>query len=116
MLPAGSVVLASIWAVHRHPRHWPRPEVFDPDRFAPEREATRHHHAYLPFGGGPRACVGGHFAMLEALIAIAMIVRAHRLQTPSGPLSLATGVTLRPAAPLPCFLLPAAGRQHLGVT
>jgi cytochrome P450 len=67
-LPAGSVVLASTWAIHRHPRHWPRPEDFDPDWFTLEGEATRHPDAYLPFGGGPRACIGGHLAMLEAVI------------------------------------------------
>jgi cytochrome P450 len=108
LLPAGSVVLVSPWVTHRHPRHWDRPAVFDPDRFTPGREAGRHRHAYLPFGAGPRACLGSHFAMLEAVVATAVIVRGYRLQTPPGPVPLATGVTLRPAAALPCRLQPAA--------
>jgi cytochrome P450 len=103
-LPAGSVVLVSPWATHRHPRHWPHPDRFDPDRFVPDREAGRHRYAYLPFGAGPRACLGGHFAMLEAVVATAMVVRRHRLATPPGPVPLATGITLRPAAPVPCKL------------
>jgi cytochrome P450 len=106
-LPAGSVVIISPWAIHRHPRHWAQPEVFDPDRFTPDREAARHRYAYLPFAAGPRACIGGHFAMLEAVIATAMIVRAHHLRTPPGPVPLATGITLRPAAAVPCTIEPA---------
>jgi cytochrome P450 len=115
-LPAGSVVIISPWAIHRHPRHWPQPEVFDPDRFTPDREAARHRYAYLPFAAGPRACIGAHFAMLEAVIATAMIVRAYQLRTPPGPVPLATGITLRPAAPVPCTLLPVTHPSSPGAT
>jgi cytochrome P450 len=104
LLPAGSVVVVSPWVTHRHPRHWADPDRFDPDRFTPEREAGRHRYAYLPFGAGPRACLGSHFAMLEAVIATATIARAYRLETPPGPVPLATGITLRPAAGVPCRL------------
>ena len=103
-LPAGSVVVVSPWVTHRHPRHWPRPDRFEPDRFVPDREAERHRYAYLPFGGGPRACIGGHFAMLEAVVATATVVGRYRLATPPGPVPLATGITLRPAAPVSCKL------------
>ena len=104
LLPAGSAVVVSTWAIHRHPRHWDRPGAFDPERFTPQREAARHPYAYLPFGAGPRACIGGSFALLEAVLATAMIVRAYRLQTPPGPVPLAAGITLRPAAAVPCTL------------
>jgi Cytochrome P450 len=107
LLPAGSVLLVSPWATHRHPRHWERPDRFDPDRFTPEREAGRHRYAYLPFGGGPRACLGAHFAMLEAVVATATIVGGFRLETTPAPVPLATGITLRPAAAVPCALTPA---------
>jgi cytochrome P450 len=104
LLPAGSVVVVSPWVTHRHPRHWSDPDRFDPDRFAPEREAGRHRYAYLPFGAGPRACLGSHLAMLEAVIATAVAVRDYRLETPRGPVALTTGITLRPAASVPCTL------------
>jgi Cytochrome P450 len=65
-LPAASAVILSAWAIHRHPQHWDRPAIFDPDRFTPEREAARHRYAYLPLGAGPRACIGSSFALLEA--------------------------------------------------
>jgi cytochrome P450 len=104
LLPAGSVLLVSPWVTHRHPRHWEHPDRFDPDRFTPEREAGRHRYAYLPFGGGPRACLGSHFAMLEAVIATATVVRGYRLETAPDPVPLATGITLRPAAAVPCTL------------
>jgi cytochrome P450 len=108
LLPARSVVVVSPWVTHRHPRHWSHPDRFEPDRFTPAREASRHRYAYLPFGAGPRACLGSHFAMLEAVIATAVVVRGYRLATPPGPVRLATGITLRPAARLPCSLQPAA--------
>jgi cytochrome P450 len=107
LLPAGSAVIVSTWVLHRHPRHWDHPSVFDPDRFTPEREAARHRYAYLPFGAGPRACIGGSFALLEAVLATASIVRAYRLTTLPDPIPLAAGITLRPAASVPCTLQPA---------
>ena len=103
-LPAGSVVVVSPWVTHRHPRHWPKPDRFEPDRFIPDREAERHRYAYLPFGGGPRACIGGHVAMLEAVVATATVVSRYRLAALPGRVPLATGITLRPAAPVPCKL------------
>jgi cytochrome P450 len=106
LLPAGSTVIVSPWVLHRHPRHWDHPGAFDPDRFTPERQATRHRYAYLPFGAGPRACIGGSFALLEAVLATALIVRAYRLTTPPDPIPLATGITLRPATSVPCTLQP----------
>jgi cytochrome P450 len=112
LLPAGSAVVVSTWVIHRHPRHWDRPGVFNPDRFTPEREAARHRYAYLPFGAGPRACIGGSFALLEAVLATAMIVRAYRLQTPPGPIPLAAGITLRPATAVPCSLQPLPNTHH----
>jgi cytochrome P450 len=107
LLPAGSALLISPWVTHRHPRHWERPDRFDPDRFTPERVAARHRYAYLPFGGGPRACIGSWFALLEAVVATAVVVRGYRLASPPGRVPLATGVTLRPAATVPCTLRPA---------
>jgi cytochrome P450 len=104
-LPEGSVVI-STWMLHHLPDHWDRPGVFDPDRFTPQREAARHRYAYLPFGAGPRACIGGSFALLEAVLATAMTVRAYRLETTPEPVPLTAGITLRPATAVPCVLQP----------
>jgi cytochrome P450 len=82
---------------HRHPDFWDDPERFDPDRFTPDRAAGRPTLAYIPFGGGPRFCVGGHFAMVEALVIVVMIARRWRLHLESSPVVIPKpGITLRP--------------------
>jgi cytochrome P450 len=73
-LPPGAVVLSSRYSLHRHAEFWTRPDEFDPNRFAPDQEEnSRASCAHVPFGGGPRICIGINFAMLE-LIAILTIV------------------------------------------
>lgn len=74
-VPAGSDVLICTYTLHRNPRYWPRPEEFDPDRFLPERSAARPRYAYLPFGAGPRVCVGSQLGLMEAVFLTAMIAR-----------------------------------------
>ncbi len=64
-LPAGTFAVVAIYALHRDPALWEDPLRFDPDRFSSERSKGRDRWQYLPFGGGPRACIGDHFAMLE---------------------------------------------------
>ena len=68
--------------VHRFPGVWDDPEEFDIDRWLPENEAARHPHAYKPFGNGERACIGRQFAMVEAKIAMAMLLRAFTISDP----------------------------------
>jgi cytochrome P450 len=77
----GTTVVVSPWTIHRHPEFWGAPLVFDPGRFAPDVEAAarRHRYAWMPFGGGPRACIGQHFSMVEAQLALAMLLRGHRV-------------------------------------
>uniref|UniRef100_UPI003B82E0CD cytochrome P450 4C1-like n=1 Tax=Chelonus insularis TaxID=460826 RepID=UPI003B82E0CD len=70
-VPKGSVANIHIFDVHRDPNFWPRPNVFDPDRFLPENCESRHPFAYVPFSGGPRNCIGQKFAMLELKILVA---------------------------------------------
>jgi len=83
-IPAGSNVLISSYLVHRHPDFWPDPERFDPERFTPASVAKRPRHAYLPFGGGMRVCIGKHFALTELTLVLATLARSHRLVSPPG--------------------------------
>jgi cytochrome P450 len=104
-IPAGANVVVSQYATHRHPRFWERPEAFDPDRFTPAREQARHPYAYFPFGRGPRACIGSHFAMLEAVIALAVLLRRFRVTSGLAEVPLDTqGITLRPSGAVPLHL------------
>ncbi|HJS74853.1 MAG TPA: cytochrome P450 [Vicinamibacteria bacterium] len=96
-VPAGSDVLLIPWVIHRHESFWTNPEAFDPDRFLPERSFDRHRCAYVPFGGGPRLCIGMHFALLEALIVVAMVSRRYRMdRVPGPPVTPEASFTLRP--------------------
>jgi cytochrome P450 len=79
-IPHDSIIAISPFTLHRHPGFWEQPEVFDPERFSPERSAGRHRFAYLPFGAGPRQCIGNNFAMLEAQLIIAAIAQMFALQ------------------------------------
>ena len=70
--------------LHRNPRAWTQPDEFDIDRWLPENEARHHPHAYKPFGNGERACIGRQFAMVEAKIAMAMLLRRFAVSDPHG--------------------------------
>ena len=83
-IPRGSVVLISPWVLHRHHQLWERPGVFEPKRFAPERAATRPRFSYLPFGAGPRICIGAAFAMAEMMLMLATIAQRYTLRLAPG--------------------------------
>ncbi|HEX6102208.1 MAG TPA: cytochrome P450, partial [Alphaproteobacteria bacterium] len=76
----GARVIVSPWVLHRHRRLWEEPELFVPERFAPERRAAIPRFAYLPFGAGPRICVGNTFALQEATLVIAQVTRRFQLR------------------------------------
>jgi cytochrome P450 len=71
----GGYVALGTWMIHHRADLWPDPQRFDPDRFTPEQQKTRHRFAYMPFGGGPHLCIGNNFAMMEATLILAMIVQ-----------------------------------------
>ncbi len=92
-------MIVSPWVTHRHPDLWEDPERFDPLRFTPEREAARHRYAWFPFGGGPRACIGQHFSMLESVLAAAVLLRSYELTAVDRDVPLTAGITLQAAGP-----------------
>ena len=97
---AGTMALVSFYALHRDPALWEDPLRFDPDRFLPERSKGRSRWQYLPFGGGPRSCIGDHFAMLEATLALATIVRAADIESLESDFPLDTPFTVVAARPI----------------
>jgi cytochrome P450 len=86
-----------IFALHRHRMWWDDPDVFDPDNFAPEKTAKRDRYLYLPFGAGPRVCVGANFAMMQAHIILATLLARFRFTPGEGPPPVPTmSMTVRP--------------------
>jgi cytochrome P450 len=84
-VPAGADVMISPYTLHRNPSFWPDPERFDPQRFDPAvGGAAARRYSYIPFGAGPRVCVGSHLGMLEATLVAAMVARRFRLELPPG--------------------------------
>lgn len=93
----GQEIVVIPWVLHRHRTLWDDPDRFDPERFSPERRAARPRFAYLPFGGGPRICIGAGFAMAEAAIILASVARRYRLRLlPGHPVEPVGLITLRP--------------------
>lgn len=93
----GSEVMIWVYWTHHDPRFYPEPDVFRPERFAPEAAAALPKMAWLPFGGGPRACIGKSFAMMEARLLLATLAQRHRLTlAPGQKVELAPRITLTP--------------------
>jgi cytochrome P450 len=78
-IPEGSLVVMAPWILHRHKKRWSHPERFDPTRFVPGAPPVDRF-AYLPFGIGPRVCIGAQFALIEATLVLAKLARAFRLE------------------------------------
>ncbi|XP_055947998.1 cytochrome P450 3A8-like [Argiope bruennichi] len=80
-IPKGMIVSIPVIAVHRDPKYWPDPEKFDPDRFTPEQRAQRDPYSYLPFGAGPRNCLGMRFALMEVKVCLAHVIANFTIKT-----------------------------------
>jgi cytochrome P450 len=105
-IPARTRIHIPVFALHRNIGLWDNPDAFDPDRFAPDQVKTRPRYAFLPFGGGPRVCIGAGFAMIESAIILATIVRAFCFQPVAGhrPKPVAK-ITLRPSGGMPLLIM-----------
>lgn len=103
----GDLVSIWPWIIHRHRALWDHPDRFDHRRFAPEHRAGLHRFQYLPFGGGPRVCVGARFATMEALLIMAQWLSTRRFALPAGFTPDPVGsVTLRPRGGMPLLVSP----------
>jgi cytochrome P450 len=99
----GAMLMIAPWTIHRHQRYWQRPNVFDPDRFSAEREHELIPGAYLPFGLGPRVCVGAGFAQLEASLILARLCRRYDFKLiDAADVRPVARLTTRPARQLMC--------------
>ena len=97
VLPKGSVIVVSPWLLHRDARWWTEPDTFRLDRWTDDATSTRPRHAFLPFGGGPRMCIGEGFARMEGELLIATIARRWRFELDAAQeIALQPVVTLRP--------------------
>ena len=95
-VPAGTVLIVCPYATHHRADLWPDPERFDPERFTPEAEAARPRYAYLPFSGGPRVCIGNHFALMEGALVLATLLQRADFEPAGAEVQPEMGATLRP--------------------
>jgi cytochrome P450 len=99
---AGTTVYVPVYAIHRHEKLWRHPDRFDPSRFDPQATEAHDRYAYLPFGAGPRICIGQNFALIEATAIMATLLRAFQLRLrPGHHPEPRLRVTLRPAGGMP---------------
>ena len=84
VIPAGSTVIVYVYGAHHAPGYWESPESFDPERFIKGSEKLRTPFTYLPFGGGPRVCIGNHYAMLQILMILSEVVRKYDFEVVPG--------------------------------
>ncbi|GFS49398.1 cytochrome P450 3A21 [Nephila pilipes] len=79
VIPRGMAINIPVYCMHRDPKYFPRPETFDPDRFTAEERAKRDPYTYLPFGAGPRNCIGMRFALMEIMICLSLIIAKFKI-------------------------------------
>ncbi|BBY84184.1 cytochrome P450 [Mycolicibacterium pulveris] len=109
---AGTMLVVGIYALHRDPALWDHPLDFDPDRFSPRNSEGRDRWQYLPFGAGPRSCIGDHFAMLEATLALATVVRCTEIRSKNPDFPIITPFTTVAAEPIRATVTARGGRRR----
>jgi cytochrome P450 len=96
-IPRGSTVIVYVYGAHHAPRYWPSPESFDPERFTKANATLHTPFTHLPFGGGPRGCIGGNYAMLQILMILSALLRTYDFKlTPGQTIEARPMVILRP--------------------
>ncbi|XP_052023972.1 cytochrome P450 3A11-like [Apodemus sylvaticus] len=108
-IPKGSTVMIPSYALHHDPQHWPQPEEFQPERFSKENKGSIDPYVYLPFGNGPRNCIGMRFALMNMKLALTKILQNfsfHPCKETQIPLKLSTQGLLQPAKPIVLKVVP----------
>lgn len=100
-VPAGTTLAIGRRSVHRDPTLWESPLTFDPERFSPEQVKTRDRWQYLPFGAGPRSCIGQYFAMQQTTLAVADIVRRFEIDAAHDDFPVPVALAVTPSGPIP---------------
>lgn len=104
-IPRGAIIFIAPYVMHRLPQYFPDPERFDPERFTPAREKALPKFAYMPFGGGPRVCIGNSFALMEGHLILATVAQQFRLRLQPGfEVEMASLITLTPKNGMPMSL------------
>jgi len=112
-IPRGSTVIVYVYGAHHAPRYWQNPESFDPGRFTKANEKLHAPFTYLPFGGGPRGCIGGNYAMLQILMILSVLLRKYDLHLPPGQtIEPRPMVILRPKHGIRITFTPASARDR----
>lgn len=100
-IASGSQLVVGVFALHRDPQLWDDPLTFDPDRFEPANARSRDRWQYLPFGGGPRSCIGEHFAMTAAALELAAVLRNVEITSQTDSFPIKAPLTIVPDGPIP---------------
>ena len=112
LVRAGTTVYVPVYAVHRHEKLWREPQRFDPSRFEPDAAKAHDRYTYLPFGGGPRVCIGQNFAQMEAKAILATLLGSFQLRLRPGHIpEPRLRVTLRPTGGMPMRIAIDLGRS-----
>jgi cytochrome P450 len=104
-ISADTEIIVSTWILHRHPDLWPDPDSFRPERFFGDAEQSIPRDAYLPFGLGPRVCIGARFAMMEMVIVLARLLKRFRFEHVGAHPVPVMKITLQPDTELPMRLV-----------
>jgi len=112
-IPRGSTVIVYVYGAHHAPRYWQDPERFDPERFTKTNEKLQAPFTYLPFGGGPRGCIGGNYAMLQILMILSSLLRKYDFElAPGQSIEARAMVILRPKNGIRMTFTQAAARDR----
>jgi len=116
-IPAGSTVIVFVYGAHHALRYWQNPESFDPQRFTKASEKLQPPFTYLPFGGGPRGCIGGNYAMLQILMILSTLLRKYDFElSPGQTIEARPMVILRPKHGIRMTFTPATARDLQAVS